>query len=53
MKQFLHDLKANAESFFQYETSTKDRSLAFRVVVTLLIVLNVTYIVFTILKNIV
>ena len=52
MKQFLHDLKTNAENFLQCETSTKDRSPVFRGVVVSLILLTVAYIIFNILKNI-
>lgn len=52
MKQIFHNLKTNTEIFFQDETSIKGRPQSFRIVVGALILLNISYILFSILKNI-
>jgi hypothetical protein len=52
MKQFLDALTGKAINFFQYEAATKDRPLAFRIIVIALVAINIFFISFYILKNI-
>jgi hypothetical protein len=52
MKQIFHDSKMNAAIFFQDETSLMGRSQNVRTIPGAFILLNISYILFSILKNI-